>query len=366
MPSPYPRDMVGYGGAPPDPKWPNQARLAVNFVMNYEEGSEYSIPDGDGFSEASLTETASADPGAQGRDLAAESMFEYGSRVGFWRILRLFRERGLPATAFACALALERNPPAAAAMVESGIDVCCHGWRWIKHYDLDEADERRDIARAVASIRATTGERPLGWYCRYGPSLHTRRLLAEEGGFLYDSDAYNDELPYWLEVGGRPHLVVPYSLGPNDVKFARGSFSTAEDFFTYVTRRLRVAVPRGEDAAEDDVGRVAHAPHRPSLAGRRPRARARPCHEVPGRVDLPAGRHRAPLDRHSPLSRLIADRGEVALELPEEWKTQGTAITNAPSVMTRYAKQVKQWDGRRTRRCPKTDVTQGNVRARRP
>ena len=245
MPTPYPRDMVGYGGAPPHPKWPNGARLALNFVMNYEEGSEYSVPDGDGFSEAGLTEVAAADPGAQGRDLAAESMFEYGSRVGFWRILRLFQERNLPVTAFACALALERNPPAAAAMVKHGIDICCHGWRWVKHYELGLADERRDIERAVASIRATTGERPLGWYCRYGPSLHTRRLLVEEGGFLYDSDAYNDELPYWVEEGGRPHLVLPYSLGPNDVKYARGGFSTAEDFFTYVKDGFDVLYAEG-------------------------------------------------------------------------------------------------------------------------
>jgi len=230
----YPRDMVGYGGSPPDPRWPEQARLALNFVMNYEEGSEYSIPDGDGFSEGGLTESPAADPGAQGRDLAAESMFEYGSRVGFWRVMRLFRERGLPLTIFACALALERNPPAAAAIVASGADVCSHGWRWVKHYDLSEADERRDIARAVASLAKTTGQRPLGWYCRYGPSLNTRRLLVEEGGFLYDSDAYNDELPYWVDVGGRSHLVVPYSLGPNDVKFARGVFGSADDYFAYV------------------------------------------------------------------------------------------------------------------------------------
>jgi putative urate catabolism protein len=226
--------MIGYGDSPPDPRWPNGARLAVNFVMNYEEGSEYSVPDGDGFSEGGLTEALAADPGSQGRDLAAESMFEYGSRVGFWRVLRIFRERGLPFTAFACALALERNPKAAAALSAAGVDICSHGWRWVKHYDLGEQDERRDIERAVASLAATTGQRPLGWYCRYGPSVNTRRLLVDEGGFLYDSDAYNDELPYWVQVGSRAHLVVPYSLGPNDVKFARGSFSTADDFFTYV------------------------------------------------------------------------------------------------------------------------------------
>jgi len=234
MPESYPRDLIGYGANPPNPKWPGDARIAVNFVMNYEEGSEPSIPDGDGVSEGGLTEVQAADPGRQGRDLAAESMFEYGSRVGFWRVMRIFQERGLPLTVFACALALERHPPAARALVEAGHDICSHGWRWVKHYDLDVDEERRHIERAVQSLTATTGQRPLGWYCRYGPSLHTRRLLVEEGGFLYDSDAYNDELPYWVEVGDRPHLVVPYSLGPNDVKFGRGTLGTAEDYFTYV------------------------------------------------------------------------------------------------------------------------------------
>ncbi|HXJ82414.1 MAG TPA: polysaccharide deacetylase family protein [Candidatus Methylomirabilis sp.] len=234
MPEAYPRDMIGYGANPPDPKWPGDARIAMNFVMNYEEGSEASVPDGDGISEGGLTEVAGAEPGRQGRDLAAESMFEYGSRVGFWRVMRIFEERGLPLTVFGCALALERNPPAAAALVKAGFDVCSHGWRWVKHYDLAIDEERQHIRQAVQSLTATTGQRPLGWYCRYGPSINTRRLLVEEGGFVYDSDAYNDELPYWVDVGGRPHLVVPYSLGPNDMKFGRGMLSTAEDYFTYV------------------------------------------------------------------------------------------------------------------------------------
>jgi len=234
MPDIYPRDLIGYGANPPNPKWPGDARIAINFVMNYEEGSEPSIPDGDGVSEGGLTEVAAADPGRQGRDLAAESMFEYGSRVGFWRVMRIFQERGLPLTAFACALALERHPPAAQALAAAGADICSHGWRWVKHYDLDVDEERRQIERAVQSLTKTTGARPLGWYCRYGPSLNTRRLLVEEGGFLYDSDAYNDELPYWLEVGTKPHLIVPYSLGPNDVKFGRGMWGTADDYFTYV------------------------------------------------------------------------------------------------------------------------------------
>ena len=234
MPEAYARDLIGYGENPPDPKWPGDARVAINFVMNYEEGSEPSVPDGDGISEGGLTEVAGVDPGRQGRDLAAESMFEYGSRVGFWRVMRIFQERGLPLTAFACGLALERNRPAAAALVKAGFDICSHGWRWVKHYDLALDEERRHIQQAIQSLTVTTGQRPLGWYCRYGPSVNTRRLLVDEGGFLYDSDAYNDELPYWVEVGGKPHLIVPYSLGPNDMKFGRGTLGTAEDYFTYV------------------------------------------------------------------------------------------------------------------------------------
>ena len=229
MSTPYPRDLIGYGASPPDPKWPNGARLALNIVLNYEEGSEPSVHD-DGYSETGLTEVPASD--VKGRDLAAESMFEYGSRVGFWRIMRLMQERNLPMTIFGCALALERHPPAAAAIRQAGFDVCCHGWRWIKHYELDEATEREHIRRAVESLTKTVGERPAGWYCRYGPSVNTRRLLVEEGGFLYDSDAYNDELPYWVRVGGTPQLIVPYSMTNNDSKFMRNGMTHADQFFS--------------------------------------------------------------------------------------------------------------------------------------
>jgi putative urate catabolism protein len=228
-----PRDFIGYGANPPDPKWPGGARLALNFVINYEEGSEYNVHDGDGFSEASLTDSPTSSVPRGDRDLGAETMFEYGSRVGFWRLLRLFRERELPVTIFACALALERNPEAAKAICDAGLDICCHGWRWVEHYKLAEEEEREHIRKAVASLTKTLGSRPLGWYCRSAPSVNTRRLLAEEGGFLYDSDAYNDELPYWDTVEGKPHLVVPYSLTTNDSKFGRGWFSTADDFFQF-------------------------------------------------------------------------------------------------------------------------------------
>lgn len=224
------RDLIGYGSEPPDPQWPGGARLALNFVMNYEEGSEPSIEDGDGFSETGLTEV-SARADAEGRDLAAESMFAYGSRVGFWRLMRLFQERDLPLTVFACALALERNLPAAQAIRAAGFDVCSHGWRWVHHQQLDEATEREHIRRATESLASTIGEPPPGWYCRYGPSVNTRRLVVEQGGFLYDSDAYDDELPYWVEQNGRPHLVVPYSLAVNDSKFQRSGMVTGGQFF---------------------------------------------------------------------------------------------------------------------------------------
>ena len=242
----YPRDMIGYGATPPDPKWPNGARLALNFVLNFEEGSEASFADGDGYSEAGLTESSTRSEGFEGRDLAAESMFEYGSRIGFWRVMRLFQERDLPMTIFGCALALERHPPAARAIAQAGHDVCCHGWRWIKHFELEEEEEREHIRKAIASLQQSVGGRPLGWYCRYGPSVNTRRLLVQEGGFLYDSDAYNDELPYWVEVEGKRHLVVPYTLGVNDSKFGRGVFATGEDFYIYAKDSFDLLYREGE------------------------------------------------------------------------------------------------------------------------
>ena len=229
----YDRDLIGYGANPPDPKWPGGARVAINFVINYEEGSEPSVQDGEGYTEIGLTESSGLPTGVKGRDLAGEGMFAYGSRVGFWRLMRLFQQRGLPLTVFGCALAIERNPEAAAAIRASGFDVCSHGWRWIKHYELSEDDEREHIGKAIASLKATVGERPLGWYCRYGPSVNTRRLVVEEGGFLYDSDAYDDELPYWKLVDGKPHLVVPYSLVNNDGKFGSGFFGTSADYFAW-------------------------------------------------------------------------------------------------------------------------------------
>tara|TARA_B110000967_G_scaffold203863_1_gene245269 strand:- start:612 stop:1517 length:906 start_codon:yes stop_codon:yes gene_type:complete len=244
----YQRDLVGYGAKPPDPKWPGGARLALNFVINYEEGSEANILDGETFTETGLTEGSTAQFPAGARNLAAESMFEYGSRVGFWRLMRLFEVHDMPVTIFGCALALERNQDAAIAIRNAGYDVCCHGWRWVEHFLLSKEEEREHIHRAVASLQKTIGERPLGWYCRYAPSENTRQLLVEEGGFLYDSDAYNDELPYWTVVKDSPHLVVPYTLTNNDTKFMRGFWGTAEDYFVYLKDAFDMLYKEGQTA----------------------------------------------------------------------------------------------------------------------
>ena len=224
------RDLVGYGPDAPAVTWPGGARLAVNLVINYEEGAEYAFEHGDGRSDLGLLDIAQARLPAGVRDLAAESLFEYGSRVGVWRLFRLCESRGVPTTVFAAALALERNPAVAAALTRNGWDVAAHGWRWIAHTDLDEATEREHIARAYASIERLTGRPPEGWYCRYAPSANTRRLVVEHGGFTYDSDAYNDELPYWVRVEGRAHLVVPYSLTTNDAKLVGGPLVTGRQF----------------------------------------------------------------------------------------------------------------------------------------
>ena len=242
---PTPRDLVGYGATPPDIRWPGGARVAVNFVLNYEEGSEYSFGDGDGKSDTALTEVAQARVPPGLRDLAAESMFEYGSRVGFWRLHGMFRERGLPLTVFASALALERNPEAAAAIAATDWDVACHGWRWIEHFLLDEATEADHIARAHATIGRLVGRPPEGWYCRYAPSPSTRRLVAAHGGFGYDSDSYADEMPYWVTVGSRGHLVVPYSLATNDAKLVGGPLVTGRAFAEFLIDTLDFLLSEG-------------------------------------------------------------------------------------------------------------------------
>lgn len=240
------RDFVGYGRNPPDPRWPGGARIAVNIIANFEEGAEMNVPDGDPISESALTDAGGAEPNMKARDLAAESMFEYGSRAGFWRLYDMFRRRKLPLTIYGCALSLERNSEAAAAIREAGWDVVSHGHRFTKHYELSEAQEREEIRKAVASLTRSLGQRPLGWYCRYSPSVNTRRLLVEEGGFLYDSNSYADDLPYWVDVGGKPHLVVPHTFSHNDNRFARGWISTAGEFFSYLKDAFDVLYREGE------------------------------------------------------------------------------------------------------------------------
>jgi peptidoglycan/xylan/chitin deacetylase (PgdA/CDA1 family) len=232
------RDFRGYGEHPPNPQWPGNATVALNFVMNFEEGSEYSLLDGDAHSEGALLEVATSRVPMGQRDLASESMYEYGVRVGFWRLRKLFVERNLPLTVFACAVALERSPDAAAAIAAAGWDICCHGWRWVEMFSLSEEQLKQHIEQAVASLQKSVGKAPAGWYCRYAPAEAMRRLLVENGRFLYDSDAYNDDLPYWVLCAGRPHLVVPYSLAVNDTKFFGGGLVTAGQFFEYLRDTL--------------------------------------------------------------------------------------------------------------------------------
>ena len=244
----YPRDLIGYGRTPPDPKWPGGARVALQIVLNYEEGSERSILHGDSESEAFLGEVPSIQPLAGVRNLQVESIYEYGSRVGFWRLLRMFAERDIKISVFAVAMALERHPEAAAAIVEAGHEVVSHGWRWIEYQHVSEDIEREHMRRAIESLTRTTGSRPLGWYTgRVSP--RTRQLVVEEGGFLYDADAYNDDLPYWVEVAGRSHLVVPYTLDANDMKFAQiAGFTTGEDWFAYARDAFDLLYAEGAES----------------------------------------------------------------------------------------------------------------------
>ena len=247
MSAPYPRDMVGYGAAPPQARWPGEARLALQFVLNYEEGGENNILHGDAASEAFLSEIVGARPFAGARHMSIESIYEYGSRAGFWRLMRTFEDRGLPLTVFAVAMALERNPEAAAAMVEAGHEVASHGWRWIDYQDVDQETERDHMRRAVASIEKITGRRPEGWYTgRTSPN--TRRLVANESGCLYDADSYADDLPYWEDVDGKPWLVVPYTLDANDMRFATAQgFNSGDQFFAYLRDTFDVLYAEGAE-----------------------------------------------------------------------------------------------------------------------
>lgn len=232
--TPYPRDLVGYGSSPPKADWPGGARVAVQFVINYEEGGENCVLHGDPASEAFLSEIVGAQPIAGMRHMNMESIYEYGSRTGFWRLHRLFTERAMPVTVYGVAMALERNPAAVEAMRAAGWEIATHGWRWIDYQHLPETVEREHMLRAIEVHTRVTGERPLGWYLgRCSPN--TRRLVVEEGGFVYDADSYADDLPYWDDAHGRPQLIVPYTLDANDMRFATNQgFNSGDQFFAYL------------------------------------------------------------------------------------------------------------------------------------
>jgi putative urate catabolism protein len=251
----YPRDLVGYGRWPPHARWPGGARIAVSFVLNFEEGSENCVLDGDAASETFLSEIVGAQAFPM-RHMSMESLYEYGSRAGIWRILRAFERHRLPLTVFAVAAAIRRHPEAAAAFQELQYEIACHGLRWISYQTVDEATERAHMAEAVAILRETFGAAPLGWYTGRD-SPNTRRLLLEHGGFVYDSDSYADDLPYWARVAvGRrvvPHLVVPYALDTNDMRFGTvQGFNSGTQFFDYLKAAFdtlyREGDPNGLDA----------------------------------------------------------------------------------------------------------------------
>jgi len=242
----YPRDLIGYGSAPPQADWPNGARLAVQFVVNYEEGGENNILHGDPASEAFLSEIVGARPRQGERYLSMESLYEYGSRVGVWRLLELFRRKEIPLTMFAVAMAIERNPAIAEAAMKAGHEICSHGYRWIDYRNVPEELEREHLATAIEILTRIAGTRPLGWYTGRN-SMNTRRLVAEEGGFLYDADDYSDDLPFWVTAAGKPHLVVPYTLDANDMRFATPQgFNAGDQFFNYLRDSFDTLYAEGE------------------------------------------------------------------------------------------------------------------------
>lgn len=273
----YPRDLVGYGRNPPHPCWPGGARIALQFVLNYEEGGENCVLHGDPASETFLSEIIGAQAFPM-RHMSMESLYEYGSRAGLWRVLRLFEERGLPLTVFGVAMALKRNPEAVTAFRELGHEIACHGLRWISYQNVDEATERAHMAEAVQIMREMTGVAPLGWYTGRD-SPNTRRLVAEHGGFAYDADHYGDDLPFWQQVevsGGRkvPHLVVPYTLDTNDMRFAAlQGFNSGTQFFDYLKDAFDVLYAEGDPDGLDQPKMLSIGLHC-RLVGRPARAAA--------------------------------------------------------------------------------------------
>ena len=249
--APYPRDLAGYGRKPPHAQWPGQARVAVQFVLNYEEGGENSVLHGDAGSEQFLSEMFNP-PAFPARHLSMEGIYEYGSRVGVWRLLREFERRGLPLTVFGVSMALERCPEVTAAFQELGHEIACHGWRWIHYQGMDEALEREHLERGLAILQRLTGQLPAGWYTGRD-SPNTRRLVADHGGLEYDSDYYGDDLPFWLQVRKSddtlaPHLVVPYTMDCNDMRFALPQgYSHGDEFFEYLRDAFDVHYAEGDE-----------------------------------------------------------------------------------------------------------------------
>lgn len=243
-----PRDLIGYGAHPPHAQWPNGARIAVQFVINYEEGAENCVLNGDPASETFISEIIGAKPVFGMRHLSMEWLYDYGSRAGLWRLLRLFQQRQMTATVFAVGLAVEKNPDAAKAIVDAGLEVASHSWRWIDYQYLPEVTEREHIHLAMEAIEKAIGKRPVGWYTGRN-SPNTRRLVAEYGGFLYDADSYADDLPYWELAAGKPQLIVPYTLDTNDMRFvAPQGFNCGDQFYTYLKDAFDVLYAEGETA----------------------------------------------------------------------------------------------------------------------
>jgi allantoinase len=246
MSNDYPRDLIGYGPLPPHADWPGGARIAVQIVLNYEEGGENCVLHGDAGAETFLSDMIFPGAVEAARHMSMESIYEYGSRAGVWRLLRLFRKYDLPLTVFGVAMALERNPAVVEAFLDAGHEIASHGWRWINYQAVPEGIEREHMARAIEIHTALTGERPLGWYTgRTSPN--TRRLAAAEGGFLYDSDDYSDDLPFWATDTATPHLIVPYTLEANDMRFSGTGLNTGEQFFSYLRDAFDVLYAEGEE-----------------------------------------------------------------------------------------------------------------------
>jgi allantoinase len=246
MPDAYPRDLIGYGRDPPHADWPGGARIAIQLVLNYEEGGETCVLHGDAGAETFLSDMINPAPVAGARHMSMEQIYEYGSRAGVWRLLRLFERYGVPVTVFGVAMAMERNPAVVEAMLEAGHEIASHGWRWINYQDVPERVEREHMMRAVEIHRRMTGEHPAGWYTgRTSPN--TRRLVAEAGGFLYDADDYSDDLPFWATVGRHRQLIVPYTLEANDMRFSATGLNTGEQFFSYLKDAFDVLYVEGQE-----------------------------------------------------------------------------------------------------------------------